>query len=151
MMLKDSINEFNRADIQSDDSEFDWCKGHPSMVAGVKKISSIQEFETDERCYISDISNDSGDEHVSIARARVRPGVTTAWHKLNGVDERYIIISGTGCMEIGDLGSIAVCEGDVVRIPACTPQRIQNTGELDLIFFCICSPPYQKDCYIHLD
>jgi len=37
--------------------------------------------------------------------------------------------------------------GDVVRIPANTPQRITNTGATDLIFYAICSPRFQAKCY----
>jgi mannose-6-phosphate isomerase-like protein (cupin superfamily) len=122
-----------------------------TMALEVRKSSTIQELETEEGCYIAEIANDSGDKLVSIARARVRPGVTTAWHKLNGVTERYIIVSGHGSVEIGDQGSLDICEGDVVRIPANTPQRIQNPEKLDLIFYCICSPPFQKDCYVCLE
>jgi len=149
MIPEDWTCEFNKTRIKRDD--FDWCKGHPSMLADVKKFSAIQEFETEERCYIADISNDSGDGLLSIARARVRPGVTTSWHKLNETNERYIIISGTGSMEIGDMDPLDVYEGDIVRIPAGTPQRIRNTGGSDLIFYCICSPPFQKNCYVDLE
>jgi mannose-6-phosphate isomerase-like protein (cupin superfamily) len=116
----------------------------------VKKSNVATEFETEERCYIAETANDSGDEFVSISRARVEPGVTTAWHKLEGVTERYIIVSGKGRVEIDDLDPIDVFEGDVVRIPADTPQRITNTGQIDLIFFAVCSPRFLPICYVDL-
>ncbi|MBW2248674.1 MAG: cupin domain-containing protein, partial [Deltaproteobacteria bacterium] len=106
---------------------------------------------TKERCYIVETANDSGDELVSISRARVEPGVTTAWHKLKRVTERYIIISGQGRVEINDLDPMDVFEGDVVRIPEDTPQRITNTGQIDLIFYAVCSPRFQTSCYINLE
>lgn len=121
------------------------------MRPEVKKSETVNEFETEERCYIAEIANDSGDELVSIARARVRPGVTTAWHKLKGVTERYIIVTGQGLVEINNLEPIDVSEGDVVRIPADTPQRIKNTGEIDLIFYAVCSPRFQISCYDGLE
>ena len=121
------------------------------MRPEVKKSKTINEFETEERCYIAEIANDSGDELVSISRARVKPDVITAWHKLKGVTERYIIVAGQGRMEINDLDPIDVYEGDVVRIPAETPQRIKNTGECDLIFYAICSPRFQMSCYHGLE
>jgi len=117
----------------------------------VKKSNVDTEFKTKERCYIVETANDSGDELVSISRARVEPGVTTAWHKLKGVAERYIIISGQGRVEINDLDPIDVFEGDVVRIPEDTPQRITNTGQIDLIFYAVCSPRFQTSCYINLE
>jgi mannose-6-phosphate isomerase-like protein (cupin superfamily) len=121
------------------------------MRPEVKKNNVAKEFATEERCYIAEIANDSGDEYVSIARARVEPGITTAWHKLKGVAERYIIISGQGRVEINDLDPIDVFESDVVRIPEDTPQRITNTGQIDLIFFAVCSPRFLPICYVSLE
>lgn len=121
------------------------------MQPEVKKNNGAAEFKTEERCYIAEIANDSGDEFVSISRARVEPGVTTAWHKLKGVAERYIIISGQGRVEINDFDPIDVLEGDVVRIPADRPQRITNTGQIDLIFYAVCSPRFQTSCYVRLE
>ena len=54
-------------------------------------------------------------------------------------------------MEIGDLEPMDVCEGDVVRIPADTSQRITNTGEIDLIFYAVCSPPFEDSLYERLE
>jgi mannose-6-phosphate isomerase-like protein (cupin superfamily) len=121
------------------------------MHAEIKKASQTMEFETDERCYITEIANDVCDEAVSIARARVKPGITTARHKLVNITERYLIISGQGKMEIGNLEPVMVCMGDVVRIPMDTPQRITNTGTTDLIFYAICSPRFKSEAYISLE
>lgn len=121
------------------------------MKPEVKKSKTVDEFETEERCYIQETANDSGDEFVSIARARVKPGVTTAWHELRGVTERYIIVGGQGLIEIDDLNPIEVYQGDVARIPADTPQRIKNIGETDLVFYVVCSPRFQVSCYHGLE
>lgn len=111
----------------------------------------VQEFETPERCSILEVANDSGDEQVSIALARVKPGVTTAWHKLNGIMERYIIIAGKGRVQMGDSQPLDVQQGDVVRIPADTPQRIENTEGEDLLFYAVCSPRFQQKFYVPLE
>lgn len=121
------------------------------MRAEVRKNGAAIEFQTKERCHITEVANDSGDEFVSIARARVEPGVTTAWHRLKDIDERYVIVSGCGRVEIGDLSPVDVGEGDVVRIPAGVAQRISNTGQADLVFYAICSPPFKDDCYVSLE
>ena len=121
------------------------------MQAEVKKYRPAAEFWTEERCYITEIANDSEDENVSIARARVEPGVTTAWHKLKGIEERYIIVSGKAKAEIGELEPVDVSEGDIVRIPAGTRQRISNTGNADLIFYAVCSPRFQRKLYLSLE
>lgn len=121
------------------------------MKPGIKKSSSVTEFSTAERCFISEIANDADDNEVSIARARVEPGVTTAWHKLKGITERYLIIEGEGRVGIEGLSPTDVSVGDVVRIPPETPQRITNIGKIDLVFYCICSPPFRQDCYETLE
>jgi mannose-6-phosphate isomerase-like protein (cupin superfamily) len=120
---------------------------HPEITKPLK----ITEFETEERCSIIELANDPADPEVSVAQARVKPGVTTAWHMLNGINERYIILSGKGRVELGDLASVEVDAGDVVRIPEKTRQRITNIGDADLIFYAICTPRFEKHLYISLE
>ena len=121
------------------------------MQPEIKSIQEVTEFETDERCHIQEIANDAGDELVSIARARVEPGITTAWHKLHGISERYIIVSGQGRVEIDSLQPVDVAPGDVVRIPADSPQRISNTGTGDLVFYAVCAPRFRQSHYVSLE
>ncbi len=122
-----------------------------SVKPGIRHLQICAEFETDERCHIIELANDPDDEAISIARARVEPGVSTAWHKLQGVSERYLIISGEGRAEIGEMGAVDMKPGDVLRIPANRPQRITNTGTKDLIFYCICTPRFTASCYIDME
>ena len=121
------------------------------MLSEVKKAGSAIEFETAERCHIIEIANDPGDAQVSIARARVEPGVTTAWHRLNGISERYIIISGRGLVEVDDIDPTSVTAGDVVRIAAGKAQRITNTGTDELIFYAVCAPAFKQASYVSLE
>jgi mannose-6-phosphate isomerase-like protein (cupin superfamily) len=121
------------------------------VCAEIRKFVVADEFETAERCFITEVANDPDNETVSIARARVEPGITTAWHKLRGVSERYLIVSGQGLAEIGELKATSVSTGDVVCIPPDTPQRITNIGKDDLIFFAVCSPRFTPDCYLCLE
>ena len=118
------------------------------MRAQIMKADATREFETPERCLILEVANDDGDGDVSISRARVPVGVTTEWHHLAGTDERYIIVSGKGRVELGGLAANDVAAGDVVRIPANTAQRIVNTGDNDLVFFCVCTPRFKPSSYI---
>jgi len=121
------------------------------MHAEVKKNASVKEFMTDERCFIAEIANDPDDEQVSIARARVRPGMATAWHRVRGTTERYIIAAGKGRAEVEGMEPTDVSAGDVVRIPAQYAQRIINTGDVDLIFYCVCSPRFRPENYETLE
>ena len=118
------------------------------MDASIVKQDLNKEFYISERCHITEIVNSSDDPSVSIARARVEPGVTTRWHKLTRITERYYILSGEGTVEVGELKPEVVKSGDVVLIPPMCRQRISNTGTEDLIFLAICSPRFTDDCYI---
>ena len=118
-----------------------------SAKATVWKQRVSREFLTAEGCYILETYNQSGDESMSIARARVSQGVSTAWHALDGTVERYIIAEGEGRVEVGDFPPSDVAPGDVVIIPAGVRQRITNTGNCDLIFYCVCTPRFQTAAY----
>jgi len=110
----------------------------------------MPEFFTDERCWILELWNSDADPAVSIARCRVEPGVTTERHQLS-VAERYVIVSGAGRVEVGDREPRPVGPGDVVWIPAGSPQRITNTAEADLIFLAICTPRFGPETYQSLE
>jgi len=113
----------------------------------IHHFDSLTEFFISEGCHIVELSNSQQDDKISIARARVEPGVTTKWHFLEGTVERYVIIEGTGLAEIGDINPQNVVPGDCVVIPARCRQRITNTGKNDLIFLAICSPRFVPDNY----
>jgi mannose-6-phosphate isomerase-like protein (cupin superfamily) len=117
------------------------------MTVVTKPIDGAAEYLSAEGCYILELLNSSEDPAVSIARARVTPGVSTRWHRLTGTTERYAIIAGTGCVEVGGLPSQTVREGSVVIIPPLHAQRITNTGMTDLVFLAICTPRFSWDAY----
>jgi mannose-6-phosphate isomerase-like protein (cupin superfamily) len=117
----------------------------------ILRQNSAAEFFTEEGCFILESSNIPEDPAVSIARARVAPGATTRWHRLNNTAERYLIRSGEGVVEVGDLPPARVGPGDVVLIPARTRQRIRNTGAEDLVFYCVCSPRFSAEDYEDLE
>lgn len=109
------------------------------------------EFETEERCHILEVWNVPEDRGVSIARARVRPGVVTQAHRLRTTVERYLVIAGTGEVRVGELPPEPVGPGDVVVIPAGVSQAIRNTGGSDLVFYCVCNPAFRPDDYESLE
>ncbi len=117
------------------------------MKEAIKKQNLSNEFYTPEKCYITELSNMPEDPDASIARARVKPGVTTRWHQLTGTIERYYIINGIGLMEVGKLPPQEVNAGDIVLIPPMCRQRITNIGSEDLIFLAICTPRFSTDVY----
>ena len=120
------------------------------MKNRIKRCDLSKEYYFTEGCFITELSNSADDPDVSIARARVEPGIRTKWHSLKGITERYVIQKGVGSVEIGDLAPQDVGAGDVVIIAPEQRQRIKNTGETDLIFLAICSPRFEESKYVGL-
>jgi mannose-6-phosphate isomerase-like protein (cupin superfamily) len=120
------------------------------MQPQILKQDLANEFLTTERCFIIESANASNDT-LSIARARVEPGVPTRRHAVEGTVERYIITEGRGQVEVEGLPVEDVGPGDVILIPAGTPQRIINIGDTDLIFYCVCTPPFHPSAYRQLE
>lgn len=114
------------------------------------RASGGTEFPTRERLHITERLNDPAIPAMSVADARVEPGITTELHSLT-VDEWYLIQRGTGLMEVGGDASFNVGPGDTVIIPAGMSQRIRNTGDRDLCFQCICLPRFTPARYEALE
>ena len=117
------------------------------MKEAIKHQNLNNEFYTSEKCYITELSNMPDDPDLSIARAKVKPGVTTHWHRLMGTAERYYIVNGRGCVEVGKQSPQEVKPGDIVLIPPMCRQRITNIGSEDLVFIAICTPRFSNDVY----
>lgn len=108
------------------------------------------EFFFREGCYITELHNTPDDPNVSVARARVRAGVSTEWHQLNNTCERYILLEGIGFAEKGSQPGVELKPGVTFMIPAGIPQRITNTGSGDLIFLAVCTPRFEESNYLSL-
>lgn len=121
------------------------------MKEAIIPFDAGREFYTPEGCYIIELSNTPDDPEVSIARARVKPGVTTRWHRLSGITERYVILKGTGRVYLDGHTEKDVGCGDVVHVPPSCPQRIRNTGREDLIFLAVCTPRFLDPAYEDLN
>ncbi len=121
------------------------------MQTQILKANEADEYYFDEGCFILELSNSPADPDVSIARARVKAGVTTKLHRLKGVVERYVILSGKGKVDVAGVERQQVAAGDVVIIPSLCPQKITNVGTEDLVFLAICTPRFAKEIYEDLD
>lgn len=113
--------------------------------------SAPEAWFQEEGCHIQEIGNHPDDPDVSVARARVLPGHSTHWHSLRNTAERYLIVAGSGTVEIGELAPTTVIAGDFALIPPGVRQRITNSSDTDLIFYAICSPRFTPDCYQDLE
>lgn len=121
------------------------------MKPAIHRPDDTSEYYFDEGCHILEVLNSAADPEVSIARARVLPGQTTRWHKLDGTTERYLIIAGKGKVEIDGQEPSLVSAGDLALIPAGVAQRISCISVEELVFYAICSPRFSRACYIDLE
>ena len=113
------------------------------------RTNDREEYYFEERCFIRELLNNASSPDLSIAQARVEPGVTTVWHSLSGL-EVYYILSGEGLAEVAD-SEYRVGPGDIVRINANERQRITNTGSEYLLFLAICTPRFVPQNYRDLE
>ncbi len=109
------------------------------------------QFSTIERCAINELLNYIDESHCSIARASVAPGVCTQLHKVNNTVERYIILEGQGRVFINNALPEDVTYLDIVTIPAGVPQKIENHGDTELVFLCLCTPRFEQKNYYSLE
>ena len=114
------------------------------MQPKIVKANSLHPYLTLERCFIAE---NFSDKEVSVAVAIVKPGITTKAHRLEGIQEIYIITAGEGTIVLSGLEPAQVSVGDVIVIPAGASQKITNTGKTDLEFYCVCTPRFNEACY----
>ncbi len=114
------------------------------MQPKIVKANTLNPYLTPEHCYIAE---NFSDKDVSIAVATVKPGVTTKAHHLKGIQEIYIITAGDGKVAFSGLEPTLVHAGDVIVIPAGVSQKITNTGQTNLVFYCVCTPRFTEACY----
>ncbi len=117
------------------------------MDEAIRRLIPGGEFLTHEGCFVNELSNIDADPEVSIARVRVPARAMTRWHRLARTAERYVLLSGMGRVEVGNLAPQTVAPGDVVLIPPDCRQRIANIGDEDLVFLAICTPRFRPEAY----
>ncbi len=114
------------------------------------KAKNTPEVFTDERCFITELCNDEQSPDGSLAIARVEPGVTTQLHSLTSITEVYIVMEGKGSMEV-DGRTFEIASGDQVVIPPGVSQRVTALGDVDLKFYCLCTPRFTPETYVNLE
>lgn len=113
------------------------------------KTEECSEYYFKERCFIRELLNSPSEPGLSIAQARVEPGITTVWHSLTGT-EVYYILSGVGIAEVAGEQYPVRC-GELIHISAGEAQRITNTGSSDLLFLAICAPRFVPENYTDVE
>jgi mannose-6-phosphate isomerase-like protein (cupin superfamily) len=80
----------------------------------------------------------------SLAEATLAPGTETRPHFHARSEEIYVLLEGSGEMEV-DGDSRAVGPGDAVLIPPGAWHRIRAGEEGELRFLCCCAPAYADE------
>jgi len=75
-------------------------------------------------------------KNLTISSTTLYPGKSTNGHKHPGKEEVYMIISGSGRMELDDK-EIEIKGGEMVLIEDGVFHRAHNTGDIDLYMVCI--------------
>ena len=84
-----------------------------------------------------------GARRQSLAEAELEPGQATERHFHAETEEIYVVLDGTGEMEIeGDRRALG--PGDAVLIAPGAWHQIR-AGETSLRFLCCCAPPYRDE------
>lgn len=109
------------------------------------------EYWFEEGCFIVEWMNLPAEPAVSVARARVPAATGTHWHRLTGITERYVILSGQGRVHIEGLAPQMVGPGAIAVIAPGQAQRIDTIGSEDLVFMAICTPRFTAAAYQALD
>lgn len=122
----------------------------------IKRTSDCNEFTANDGCRIREVLHPANDGDrlgssglpFSLAIARVEPGKQSYAHYLRQV-EVYYILDGRGVMHVGE-ESAEVGPGDAVYIPPGASQWISNTGDGELVFAAVVSPPWSEGDDIRL-
>lgn len=80
----------------------------------------------------------------SLAEATLAPGTATRRHHHARTEEIYVVVAGSGLMEV-DGETRAVSEGDAILIPPGAWHQIRADDEVELRILCCCAPQYSDE------
>ena len=83
-------------------------------------------------------------DEQSLAEATLQPGQSTQRHYHSRSEEIYLVVEGSGRMELeGEERDVAA--GDAILIPPGAWHEIRAAGNTPLRILCCCAPPYSHD------
>ena len=122
------------------------------MKPEIINIANCKQFTTKDSSKIREILSpqNSSLKRQSLAEAVLSIGTATEEHCHPKSEEIYYILEGHG--EIVIEGTSAnVKQGDGIVLPPGIKHKIYNRGNTDLVFLCICVPPYQHSDTINTE
>ena len=112
-----------------------------------KDMASLASFVAGDATLIKEVLHPNHEVlpiQYSLAQAQLPPGASSYPHILEKQSELYIFLQGSAQVFVGEETTFAQA-GEIVWIPAGVKQWVKNTGAVDLVFFCIVDPAWQKE------
>ena len=121
-------------------------EGRSESPTAVVRLEQREAFVTRDGSSIRELAGlPSGNaRNQSLAEATVPPGGETEEHFHRETEEIYVILAGSGEMEV-DGERERVGPGDAVLIPPRAWHQIRADGGEELRFLCCCAPPYRHE------
>jgi mannose-6-phosphate isomerase-like protein (cupin superfamily) len=92
------------------------------------------------RSHILMDAGELGSRNLVMTWVEVPPGAKQRLHSHEDSEQAYVVVRGSGKMEVaGDVEEVG--EGDLVLIPPATDHGIENHGDVDLVYVSATSPP----------
>lgn len=111
-----------------------------------KQIQDIPAFVAGDETILKEVlhpKNEEIDLPYSLAHAVIPVGGKSLPHRLQKSEEVYTILKGKGMVHL-EQDSFEIQEGSVFMIPKNALQSVENTGLVNLEFYCIVSPPWAE-------
>ena len=111
-----------------------------------KSLNQIPPFVARDKTVLKEVlhpKNGDGNLPFSLAHAYLPPGASSLPHRLVKSEETYTILAGEGFILV-DGERYAIKKGDVFVVPRNAQQAVTNTGDANLEFYCIVSPPWNE-------
>lgn len=81
------------------------------------------------------------DARITVTRVAMRPGAVSPRHHHDGAEQTWIVERGTAQLLIANGATQALAAGDVVITPPGEIHGIENTGDEDLVYLTVTTPP----------
>ncbi len=115
----------------------------------IRDVKNCKYFKSLDETLICELLHPDQEEEsfkmdFSLAHAILKSNESSLPHQMKSSVEVYYIFEGNGVMHIEN-ETAAVESGQAVHIPPNTRQWIENTGDTDLKFLCVVSPPWKAE------
>ena len=107
----------------------------------LRSLGSVEAFTTKDGSTIRELHHTAVQ---SLAEATLEPGQATERHYHRLTEEIYLVVKGSGSLEV-DGDTKRVRPGDAVLIPPAAWHTLENDGSSELVILCCCAPPYAHE------